>query len=91
MEKIKNLIPYLPDKDIGLGNKFLESRDFDSLYELVDSAIKRTIKHKDESIDLESLNSLKAEVSVYKTHMDGWFLDGVYTGFEDNNIIEEFY
>lgn len=39
VERIRKLISLLPEKDINLGYKFLDSRDFSSLKELVDSAI----------------------------------------------------
>lgn len=73
--KIKQLIENLPEKDINLGHKFLEKRDFDSLKELVDSAIYKVKKSRSKhdinniekyiNIDLDELNSLKAEVDNY--------------------------
>lgn len=73
--KIKQLIENLPEKDINLGYKFLEKRDFDSLKELVDSAIYKVKKSRSKhdinniekyiNIDLDELNSLKAEVDSY--------------------------
>lgn len=73
--KIKQLIENLPEKDINLGHKFLEKRDFDSLKELVDSAIYKVKKSRSKhdinniekyiNIDLDELNSLKAEVDSY--------------------------
>lgn len=73
--KIKQLIENLPEKDINLGYKFLEKRDFDSLKELVDSAIYKVKKSRSKhdinniekyiNIDLDELNSLKAEVDNY--------------------------
>lgn len=73
--KIKQLIENLPEKDINLGHKFLEKRDFDSLKELVDSAIYKVKKSRNKhdinsiekyiNIDLDELNSLKAEVDNY--------------------------
>lgn len=71
--KIKKLISELPKRDIFLGYKFLEKRDFDSLKELVDSALIRTKKNlktadpKEEylKVDLDGLNTLKAEIDLY--------------------------
>ena len=73
--KIKQLIENLPEKDINLGHKFLEKRDFDSLKELVDSAIYKVKKSRSKhdinniekyiNIDLDELNSLKADVDNY--------------------------
>lgn len=72
--RIRELIPALPAKDIALGYKFLDKRDFESLQELVDSAeykVKKSLnsannpKPEYTSIDLEKLSSLKAEVMTY--------------------------
>ena len=46
VQEIRKLIPFLPEKDISLGYKFLDSRDFESLQELVDSAIKKVRRSK---------------------------------------------
>ena len=71
--RMKNLIPSLPEKDIELGFKFLEKRDFQSLQELVDSARYKVKKSQDSgnpkpqyaNIDMGKLNELKAEVDTY--------------------------
>lgn len=63
----------LPERDIPLGNRFLSDRDFESLKELVDSAIYkikknlRTDNPREEylKIDLEDLSKLKFEVDLY--------------------------
>lgn len=76
--KIKKLISELPKRDIFLGYKFLEKRDFDSLKELVDSALIRTKKNlktadpKEEylRVDLDGLNTLKAEIDLYVMSID---------------------
>ena len=73
LKNIKKFINYLPSKDVQIGFKFLEQRDFDKLKELVDSAlirIKRNLrtdnpKQEYLNIDLDSLNILKAEVDIY--------------------------
>ena len=47
IQKIKDLILELPETDVPFGNKYLNTRDFESLQSLVDSAIirvKRTLK-----------------------------------------------
>ena len=46
VQEIRKLIPFLPEKDISLGYKFLDSRDFESLQELTDSAIKKVRRSK---------------------------------------------
>lgn len=73
VERMKKLINYLPNKDIELGLKFIENRDFESLQELVNSArykIKKNLSSanpKEEyiKIDLGKLDDLKAEVDSY--------------------------
>ena len=39
VERMKALMCSLPERDLPLGYKFLNERDFDSLKELIDSAI----------------------------------------------------
>ena len=73
IEKIEALVPSLPEKDIPLGYKFLKNRDFESLTDLVDSAIFKTKKNlKSEApreeyikVNLNELNKLKSEVDIY--------------------------
>ena len=73
LNNIKKFINYLPSKDVQIGFKFLEIRDFENLKDLVDSAIIRTKKNlrsefpKQEyiNVDLEYLNILKSEVDIY--------------------------
>lgn len=87
VDKIYSLIKNLPNKDINLGYKFLEERDFESLKDLVDSAIYKIksnlvtnqIKEEYLDIDLDLLTSLKAEVDVYLTQIDGVnYLEDIY-------------
>lgn len=84
IDRIKSLIESLPKKDISFGYKFLEERDFESLQELINSALYKINKSlnsdnpKEEylKINLEDLNSLKAEVDIYSAQI----------GFEDEDI-----
>ena len=70
---MKRLIPYLPERDIALGHKFLKDRDFESLKMLVDSALikvkkglrKENPKEEYLKINIEKLQTLKAEVDTY--------------------------
>lgn len=78
LEIINTLIDSLPRKDIILGHKFLDIRDFDSLKELIDSTIikiKRNMRSnnpKEEylSINLDDLINLKSEVDSYRTNIE---------------------
>ena len=101
VERMKALMYSLPEKDIPLGYKFLNERDFDSLKELVDSAIykvKKSLKSdnpKEEykKVNLEDLDVLKSEVDMYiiqlKIPEDGMYDEDL--DFDDCEIEEEFY
>lgn len=73
LDRIRNLINQLPESDIPLGERFISERQFESLQELVDSAIFRvnksvrsdTPKEEYAKVDLWELKKLKAEVDVY--------------------------
>lgn len=66
IQKIRTLIPSLPDKDVPLGNKFLEARDWEELHNLVTSAITRieraTIRRDDKyaNVNLADLYNLQS-------------------------------
>lgn len=73
VDRMRKLINNLPESDIPLGERFISERQFESLQELVDSAIFRVNKNvrgdnpKEEylKVDLWELKKLKAEVDVY--------------------------
>lgn len=73
VERMRKLINQLPKSDIPLGERFINERQFESLQELVDSAIFRVNKNVREDnpkeeylkVDLWELKKLKAEVDVY--------------------------
>ena len=73
VERIRKLINTLPKSDIALGERFISERQFESLQELVDSAIFRinksvrgpNLKEEYLEVDLWELKKLKAEVDVY--------------------------
>lgn len=78
INRIRNLISSLPKKDIELGYKFLEKRDFESLNDLVTSTlykIKKNLKTdnpKEEylNLDIESLEKLYLEVQDYYSQFE---------------------
>lgn len=99
VERMKALMDSLPERDIPLGHKFLNERDFDSLKELVDSAIykvKKSLKSDNPreeymKVNLEDLSRLKSEVDMYIVQLE-IPEDGMYDGdFDDCEIEEEFY
>lgn len=73
VDRMRVLMTSLPEKDIPLGHKFLDIRDFDSLKELVDSAVYKVkkglkneaLKDKYANINFECLRRLKSEVDTY--------------------------
>ena len=90
---INVLIKSLPSSDIELGYKFLKDRDFESLLELVDSAIikvkkDKTDKYKD--INIDNLYKLKSETDDYYSRIETDFYTDI-NDFEDDIIEEEFY
>lgn len=98
IERIKNLIPNLPEKDIPLGYKFLETKNYSSLSELVDSAILRIKKNlKTDSpreeyinINIDSLRKLKSEVDMYCILLQE-DIDSDLDDLEDDSNYEENY
>lgn len=73
IDRIKALIPSLPEGDAKLAHKFLNSRDFESLQLLVDSSLVRVKKGlskespKEEYLraDLGGMRKLKSEIDTY--------------------------
>ena len=73
IDRIKALIPSLPEGDVKLAHEFLNSRDFESLQLLVDSSLIRVKKGlskespKEEYLraDIGEMRKLKLEVDTY--------------------------
>lgn len=73
LENIQKLSQSLPKGDVILANIFIDSREFESLQELVNSAIIKAKKNlrsdnpKEEyiNLDMDDLITLKAEVDFY--------------------------
>lgn len=78
VERMRKLLSSLPKSDITLGEQFIQSRDFESLKDLVDSVIYKVRKNiKSENpkqeyldVDLTELSNLKAEVDVYLIQLE---------------------
>ena len=68
VQRIRKLIPSLPEKDIPIGNKLLEARNWEELQNLVSSAIVKTERATSKgdcryaNIDLPSLYDLQASI-----------------------------
>ena len=73
IDRIKALIPSLPEGDAKLAHKFLNSRNFESLQLLVDSSLVRVKKGRSKEspkeeylkADLGEMRKLKSEVDTY--------------------------
>lgn len=102
-KKIKELIPFLPKKDIQFAEKYFVARDFQALKEIVDSSIIRikkslsseTPKEEYLSIDLDKLYTLQSTVDAYII-LIGDIDDEVYENDDEgaldcNNFEESFY
>lgn len=97
VERMRALIDSLPERDIPLGHKFLSERNFESLKELVDSAIykvKKSLKTdnpKEEylKVNLEDLSRLKSEVDLYLVMLEPD--EERFNDFGECEIEEEFY
>ena len=97
IQKIKDLILELPETDVPFGNKYLNTRDFESLQSLDDSAIIRVKKGltkenpKEEylKVDLEKLSKLKVEVDTYYSMIEVPTQD-IYEDFDNEEFSEEF-
>lgn len=89
--KMIKLASSLPQKDINIAVKFIESRDFDSLLELVDSDIKKYSKYEEEglltkSINMSDMELLKSEVEHYLYLING---SDAYSDFDPDFDIED--
>ena len=99
VKRMKVLMCSLPERDIPLGHKFLNERDFDSLKELIDSAIYKVRKSlksdnpKEEylKVNLEDLSRLKSEVDMYIVQWEIPEDDMYNEDFDDYEFEEEIY
>lgn len=84
---INNLINKLPPKDISIAKKLIEKRDFNSLFELVNSAIIKIEK----SLDIDQVNSeyinldIEALYELQNTINNYLILIGDYEDYEDED------
>lgn len=71
IQRLRKLIPKLPEKDIPIGNRLLEKRDWEELYNLVSSAITRVEKarakqsERYKDVDLDSLYELSSAIPEF--------------------------
>ena len=99
VDRMKALIPSLPERDIELANKFLNNRDFESLQLLVDSALVRVKKGlskenpKEEylRVDPEEIRKLKSEVDVYCEALELTEQEDEYDDFDSEGYNQDYY
>jgi hypothetical protein len=98
-DRIKALIPELPEKDQKLADKFFLARDFRSLWEIAHSCIILAQKSKDKEskkgaiykdLDLDKLQTLETEVSNYLTILEPDWRDNEPEPEEDDVADEEY-
>lgn len=90
LSRITALISSLPEKDTSLGFNFLRERDFDSLRALVDSALYKVKKSRNDEnpreeylkVNLTELRKLKTEVDVYVAQLEP------FEDYYDENFVE---
>lgn len=90
LSRITALISSLPEKDTSLGFNFLRERDFDSLKALVDSALYKVKKSRNDEnprgeylkVNLTELRKLKTEVDVYVAQLEP------FEDYYDENFVE---
>lgn len=90
LSRITALISSLPEKDTSLGFNFLRERDFDSLKALVDSALYKVKKSRNDEnpreeylkVHLTELRKLKTEVDVYVAQLEP------FEDYYDENFVE---
>jgi hypothetical protein len=86
VERIKRLTQYLPKGDIALAHTFIDSRDFESLQELVDSAIvktKRNISSSNPKEEYLSLDVDEIEVDDYVDQLQLPEQDDEFDNYEE--------
>lgn len=99
IDRIKALIPSLPEGDARLAHKFLNSRDFESLQLLVDSSlvrvkrglIKENPKEEYLEADLEEMRKLKSEVDTYCEALELPEQEDEYEDFNSGEYNQDYY
>lgn len=83
VQRIKQLLSCVLEKDIPYANKFIKERDFEALRDLVKSDIRILLKKKDESLE-EQIDNLR----LLKTEIDSYLL---LLGLEDDEVETDFW
>lgn len=83
VQRIKQLLSCVPEKDIPYANKFIKERDFESLRDLIKSDIHILLKKKDATLE-EQIDNLR----LLKTEIDAYLL---LLNLEDDNMETDFW
>lgn len=83
VQRIKQFLSCVPEKDIPYANKFIKERDFEALRDLVKSDIRILLKKKDKSLE-EQIDNLR----LLKTEIDAYLL---LLGLEDDEVETDFW
>lgn len=98
-DRIKALIPSLPEGDAKLAHKFLNNRDFESLQLLIDSSLVRVRKGlgkespKEEYLkaDLGEMRRLKSETDAYCEALELSEQEDKYEDFNNGEYNQDYY
>lgn len=99
IDRIKALIPSLPEGDAKLAHKFLNNRDFESLQLLVDSSLvrvkkglaKENVKEEYLKVDLREMSRLKSEVDTYCMALELPEQEEDFDDFSSEEFNEDYY
>lgn len=99
VDRMKDLVSSLPERDIKFAEKFINTRDFESLQLLVDSALvrvknglnKENPKEEYLKADLEGITKLKSEVDIYCDALGIDKQSSEYDDFNDEEYNQDYY
>jgi hypothetical protein len=88
---MKELVQFLPEKDIKYANKFIEERNFEAFAELVKSDIVKTERSIDKITDEYSEDRLElqrtlAQLEKLKSEIDSYL---ILLGYSENELYGE--
>lgn len=76
LNRVKELVPTLPEKDANLVKKYLEKRDFQSVLEIVESDLYKAEKAKYGRLEavsddyIASLTEMRGELVTYMSYLE---------------------
>lgn len=76
LNRVKELVPTLPEKDAKLVKKYLEKRDFESALEIVESDIYKAERAKYDRLEevsddyIAALTEMRGELMTYMSYLE---------------------